>query len=64
MVLAGLSTNPSGQTVTADQVHAALDATRSFVDGYWLNIPQAGTACPRCGTAQPQVAVTLLRQLP
>ncbi|MFJ4655882.1 hypothetical protein ACIP5Y_31800 [Nocardia sp. NPDC088792] len=63
VVLAGISTNPSGQSVTADQVGAAIDATRSFVDGYWLNVPQAGNACPRCGTAQPQVAVGLLRNM-
>lgn len=63
VVLAGISTNPSGQSVTADQVGAAIDATRSFVDGYWLNVPQAGNACPRCGTAQPQVAVALLRTM-
>ncbi|MFE3193205.1 hypothetical protein ACFXHA_29665 [Nocardia sp. NPDC059240] len=63
VVLAGLSTNPSGQSVTAGQLRAAVDATRSVVDGYWLNIPKAGKACPRCGTAQPQVAVALLRQL-
>ncbi|WP_460720288.1 hypothetical protein [Nocardia heshunensis] len=64
VVLAGLSTNPSGQTVTPDQLRAAITATRSSVDGYWLNIPKAGQACPRCGTAQPQVAVAMLRQLP
>ncbi|QIS11288.1 hypothetical protein [Nocardia arthritidis] len=59
VVLAGLSTNPSGQRVTTDQLQQAVAATRSFVDGYWLDIPAVGTACPRCGTPQPEVAVPL-----
>jgi hypothetical protein len=63
VVLAGISTNPSGQHVTAERLRAAIDATRGSVDGYWLNVPQSGKACPHCGTAQPQVAVTLLREL-
>ncbi|WP_225731407.1 MULTISPECIES: hypothetical protein [unclassified Nocardia] len=63
VVLAGLSTNPSGQRVTTDQLRQAVAATRSFVDGYWLNIPAEGTACPRCGTPRPEVAVPLLREL-
>ncbi|MGF6888321.1 hypothetical protein ABIA39_003042 [Nocardia sp. GAS34] len=62
-VLAGLSTNPSGSQVTADQLKAAITATHTLVDGYWLNIPAAGTACPRCGQARPQVAIDLLRSL-
>jgi len=33
------------------------------VQGYWLNIPQAGLACPACGTAKPTVAVRLLRKI-
>ncbi|MFE3262557.1 hypothetical protein ACFXPS_42870 [Nocardia sp. NPDC059091] len=63
VVLAGISTNPSGQSVTVDQLGAVIDATRALVDGYWLNIPQAGKACPRCGIAQPEIAVALLRKL-
>jgi Tfp pilus assembly protein PilV len=61
VVLAGISTNPSGRHVTADQLRAAIAATSSTVDGYWLNIPAAGTACPRCGQPRPDVAVDLLR---
>jgi hypothetical protein len=62
-VFAGISTNPSGQHITSTQLTNAFDAVRGFVAGYWLNIPAAGTACPDCGTPQPQVAVPLLRSL-
>jgi len=62
-VLAGLSTNPSGQHVTSGQLIAAYNAARTDVDGYWLNIPSGGPYCPKCGTPQPQVAVPLLRML-
>jgi hypothetical protein len=63
LVFAGLSTNPSGKKVTAQHLYDAVQATRAFVDGYWLNIPAGGAYCPRCGEAQPQVAVELLRLL-
>lgn len=63
VVLAGLSTNPSGKKVTAQQLYAAFQATSSAVSGYWLNIPGQGGACPRCGTPQPQVAIDFLRML-
>jgi hypothetical protein len=63
IVLAGLSTNPSGHKVTGADLIAAAQAVLPFVNGFWLNIPSAGTACPRCGVAQPQVAVPLLRLL-
>ena len=62
-VFAGLSTNPSGKHVTAKQLHAAVEATREAVEGYWLNIPGGGPHCPKCGEPQPQVAVELLRML-
>jgi hypothetical protein len=63
LVFAGLSTNPSGKKVTARQLYDAVQATRSDVDGYWLNIPGGGAYCPKCGEPQPQVAVELLRLL-
>jgi hypothetical protein len=62
-VLAGISTNPNGQHVTTDQLRSVVIATRNVVDGYWLNIPGGGVACPNCGAPQPQVAVELLRTL-
>lgn len=63
LVLAGLSTNPNGQQVTAQDLYAAVEATRGAVNGYWLNIPSAGTYCPNCGAPQPQVAIGLLQML-
>ena len=62
-IFAGLSTNPSGKHVTPKDLYDAVMATRGDVAGYWLNIPSGGAACPRCGEAQPQVAVELVRML-
>jgi hypothetical protein len=62
-VSAGISTNPSGQQVTAAQFAAVVNAVRWYVNGFWLNIPAGGAACPRCGTPQPQVALPLLLSL-
>jgi hypothetical protein len=62
-VLAGLSTNPSGRAISATVLAADADAVRGVVDGYWLNIPSSGTACPQCGTARPQTAVPWLEKL-
>jgi len=63
-VLVGLSTNPSGRRVTpTDLLQLDQASTRAGAAGFWLNVPEAGQACPRCGTAQPQVAVAFLEQL-
>ncbi|MGH8280448.1 MAG: hypothetical protein ACRETQ_12935 [Gammaproteobacteria bacterium] len=53
VILAGISTNPSGQRVTAQQLYAAVQSVRRSVSGYWLNIPAGGKYCPRCGEPQP-----------
>ncbi|HLZ55611.1 MAG TPA: hypothetical protein VKR06_01580 [Ktedonosporobacter sp.] len=64
VVLAGLSTNPSGQKMTGQQLLDAFHATRSDVSGYWLNIPGSqGGYCPRCGLPQPQVAIDFLQRI-
>jgi hypothetical protein len=63
LVLAGISTNPSGQRVTSAQFTAAFRAARPYVAGFWLNIPGASTACPACGTPRPRVALPLLESL-
>lgn len=60
VLLAGLSTNPGGHPVPARVLEKDVQATREIVAGYWLNIPQAGKACPRCGKAHPEIAVSLL----
>ncbi|HEX4788585.1 MAG TPA: hypothetical protein VH372_09005 [Actinospica sp.] len=62
-VLAGISTNPSGRTVSAQTFAQDANEVRGVVDGYWLNIPSAGTACPRCGVARPRVALPWLEAL-
>jgi len=61
-VLVGLSTNPDGRKVTAAELLAVV---RSVPDasGFWLNVPEAGPACPRCGRADPSVGVQFLEQL-
>jgi hypothetical protein len=63
IVLAGISTNPSGQHVSSAQFTSAYNGVRAYVNGYWLNIPAQGTACPKCGTPQPKVAVPVLQML-
>lgn len=63
IVLAGISTNPTGQHVTAEELFKAVQSVRGVVDGFWLNIPAGGKYCPTCGTPQPQVAVKLLEMM-
>lgn len=62
-VYAGLSTNPSGQSVTAQAIVRAVDATRSGVDGYWFNVPAPSDYCPQCNAFLPELAIEVLRQL-
>lgn len=61
-LLAGLTTNPSGKPESVAVLYRDIDLTRGIVSGYWLNIPQAGRGCPRCGVARPEIAVRLLRR--
>jgi len=63
MVLAGISTQPSGQHVTADDIVRAIEATRDVVDGYWFNIPRPSQYCPRCSDFRPDIAVEVLRRV-
>jgi hypothetical protein len=63
IVLAGLSTNPSSHAVDAKTFADDANSVRTVVDGYWLNVPEAGDACPRCGAPQPQVAYPWLKSL-
>jgi hypothetical protein len=55
VLLAGISTNPSGQKVTAQQMQDAVNATKSLVSGYWLNIPNGSSGWP--------VAISFLKLL-
>jgi hypothetical protein len=61
-VLAGLSTNPPGGPVGSQQLAAAIEATRSMVSGYWLNIPGNGPRCPTCGPPRPDIGAAVLRR--
>jgi hypothetical protein len=63
VIYAGLSTNPSGPSVDLAELIAAVKLTSHEVSGYWLNVPSQGTACPRCGQPQPQLAIELLESL-
>jgi hypothetical protein len=63
MVFAGLSTQPGGQHVTADDILRAIDATRDLVDGYWFNIPEPSEYSPAVSEFRPDIAVDVLRQL-
>jgi len=63
MVLAGVSTQPSGQHVTGDDILRAIEATRDVVDGYWFNIPGPSAYSPAVTEFRPDIAVDVLRQL-
>ena len=62
-VLAGLSTNPPGAPVDSQHLTAAIQATRSIVAGYWLNIPGQGARCPTCNAPRPDIAIQTLQAL-
>ncbi|MDD3760577.1 MAG: hypothetical protein PHO57_07065 [Acidithiobacillus sp.] len=61
-ILAGLSTNPGGHAVSSAVLVRDVVETKGVVNGYEINIPQAGRSCPSCGTARPEVAAQLLRK--
>ncbi len=61
VVVAGLSTNPAGPPVSSEDLLAAVHATQSAVQGYWVNIPSPGPSCPGCANPRPDLAVGLLR---
>lgn len=63
-VFVGLSTNPDGRHVTPSDLLTVYHAgAAAGAVGYWLNIPETGVECPRCGKPQPQVAVAFLEAL-
>jgi hypothetical protein len=63
IILTGLSTNPAAGVPTSEQLVDDAHAVSGVVQGYWLNVPTPGTACPRCKSAQPQLAVQFLAAL-
>jgi hypothetical protein len=62
IILAGLSTNPTGQRVTADQLLTAAESVSDVVDGYWLNIPGKSPYCPTCGQPAGDVGAEFLQK--
>lgn len=63
-VFAGVSTGPTGQVVTAQQIASAVMSVANVVDGYWLNIPQNSSYCPKCTQFDPALASAALALLP
>lgn len=63
IILSGLSTNPPAGIPTADQLVNDARSVQPTIQGYWLNIPAPGTACPKCHQPQPQIGIDLLLQL-
>lgn len=63
-LFAGLSTNPRGAPVTANQLVSAIKATSSRVSGYWISIPTSGgIGCPNCSKQNPGLLDDFLAQL-
>lgn len=63
LILSGLSTNPPTGIPTAAQLVNDAQAVSQSVQGYWLNIPSPGTACPKCHLPQPQIGINFLQLL-
>jgi hypothetical protein len=63
MVLAGLSTNPPGEVVTARMLDSAIRSVLDLVDGFWLNVPSPGPHCPTCNPSRPDVGISALRHV-
>jgi hypothetical protein len=63
IIVSGLSTNPRRGIPTAAQLVADAKSVASYVQGYWLNVPAPGPACPRCGQPHPQIGIRFLQLL-
>ncbi len=63
LVLAGLSTGPTGHVVDSAQLTAAAATAQGVVNGYWLNVPGHSAECPTCTQPRPDLAVSFLRSL-
>ena len=63
VALSGLTTNPQGPPIPLSDLITIVDGTRSELDGYWINIPVPGQACPLCEQPQPRLALDLLQNV-
>ena len=60
-VLLGLTTAIPGRgAVSPATLTGVVAATRSLVDGYWLNVPGTSPQCPACGATDAGPAVSFL----
>jgi len=63
-ILVGLSTNPRGPTITANELVDAINATKEQVNGYWISIPTSGgVGCPNCAKQNPALLPEFLDNL-
>jgi hypothetical protein len=56
-----LTSNPNSQVITAEDLMKDYRATRGFVDGYALTIPDSAAICPACGTPDVQAMLAFLQ---
>ena len=60
-VLLGItSAVPGSGAVSSETLTGVVAATRSLVDGYWLNVPGVSPQCPNCGQVDAGPAVSFL----
>ena len=64
VVSAGLSTNPPQGTPTVQVLYQDANSVRSYVSGFWLNVPDPALgSCPSCGAPRPDLALQLIQML-
>lgn len=63
IILSGLSTNPRASDPSLNELHNDVTALNQYVNGFWLNIPSPGTACPRCNAPNPQLGISFLQSI-
>jgi len=71
VILSGLSTNPKAGVPTPTQLYDDANSVKSYVSGYWLNIPAKPSICKtltnstngRCAGPQPQIGIQFLLKL-
>lgn len=63
VALAGLSTDYLDQEVYGNQLYRAFTAVRKMVTGFWLDVPEPGTYCPRCAGPYPAAALDFFKDV-
>lgn len=62
-IFGGMSSEPSGKTVSAADLLSDYNATKQYVEGYWMNIPVNSSYCPNCKSGNPDVALSFLQDI-